>query len=244
MSRAPVSVRQILAVSLVLLLGVVIVRLLVAGDSEPERAGAAAPSSAAPADPADPADPASGDARGSDAGADPAPSGPSDPAPSGSASGRPSAGASGSAAPRQQALRRAPYREVTPEPAIPLTRTADFGTGLTLSVTATEAVQGVARGPGEVAGPALRLSMRADSDGSAPIGLDTMTVTVTYGAERTPASSLQQPGGDPFQGELAPGASARAAYVFAVPTDERDRIRVTAGYTGDAPTVVFAGAAG
>ncbi|WP_157571022.1 hypothetical protein [Nocardioides insulae] len=136
-----------------------------------------------------------------------------------------------------------PYAEVTPEPAIGIRETADFGTGLTLHITSMEAVQGEARGPGEVAGPAVQFRLQAENASRQPIPLDGMTITVTYGDDKTPASALSEPDGVPFSGELGAGESAEASYNFAVPVESRDSVQVTASYTGAAPMVVLAGSA-
>lgn len=134
--------------------------------------------------------------------------------------------------------------EVTVAPAVGLDDTADFGTGLTLRITSIEAVAGEARGPGQVSGPALRLRVEARNSGAGAVSLEGMVVALAHGAGDTPAMSLLEPGARPFEGEVPPGGEAVAAYVFAVPPESRDRVTITASYTGSAPTVVFEGAAG
>ena len=140
-------------------------------------------------------------------------------------------------------LEPVPYEEVTPKPAIPLSATADFGTGLTLKVTDVEPVRSVARRPGEISAPAVRISMQARNGSSKPISLDGMAVSVDYGSHRTPAIEVAEPGGDPFQGTLAAGHSRRGVYIFNVPITGRDGIHVTTSYTAAAPTLVFTGSA-
>ncbi|WP_193613093.1 hypothetical protein [Nocardioides lijunqiniae] len=138
-------------------------------------------------------------------------------------------------------LQPAPYEEVTPRPAVPLSATADFGTGLTLRIVEVEAVRSEARSPGEVSAPAVRLTMRARNASDRPIAVDGLAVTLEHGAARTPAVGVTEPGGAPFTGVLEPGATARGVYVFNVPPGERDLVRVTTSYTGAAPTLVLAG---
>ena len=132
-------------------------------------------------------------------------------------------------------------REVSVARPVALDGTGDFGTGVTLRITAIEAVAGVGQGPGEVSGPALRLTLEAHNDSAEPVSLEGMVVDLVYGPAETPAMSLSEPGGAPFEGELAPGAAADATYVFGVPEKDRGRIRVSASYTGSAPTVPFQG---
>ena len=150
------------------------------------------------------------------------------------------AGPAGSAAPAS-----------TPEPVptgerrirrpVSLDDTARFGTGLELRVTDLEPVRGVARGPGEIAGPAVRLTVQLTNHGERRISLESVVLSVSYGRAQTPAMTLTGPGGQPFGGTLGPGRSQRARYVFAIPVSARDRVRVVASYTGSAPSVELAG---
>lgn len=140
-------------------------------------------------------------------------------------------------------LKTVQVEEVSVAPPVGFDETADFGTGLTLRVTDIEAVEGVARAPGEVSGPALRLVVEARNSSGAPVSLEGMVVALAFGNADTPAMSLSEPGADPFAGDLRDGSEAVAAYVFAVPEESRDRVSVSASYTGSAPTVVFEGAA-
>jgi hypothetical protein len=126
-------------------------------------------------------------------------------------------------------------------PAVPINQTADFGTGLTLRVTDIEAVNGQAKSPGEIAGPALRLTLKATNDTKKAISLGTTVVEVSYGADKTPGVQLMNPGGKPFAGAVKPGGSATGTYVFTVPVDQRKQIQVTMSYAASKPTVVLEG---
>ncbi|TNC20148.1 hypothetical protein FHE66_01505 [Georgenia sp. 311] len=135
--------------------------------------------------------------------------------------------------------RTVPVEAVPVLPAVGLDATGDFGTGLTVRLTAIEAVDGVARAPGEVAGPALAVTLRAANDSTGSIPLDDVVVLLSYGQDRTPATDLGQ-GSTPLSGSLSAGASATGTYVFAVPEDVRDDLRVEIAADA-APTVAFAG---
>lgn len=161
--------------------------------------------------------------------------------PSGSPDPKPSSGPT--EIPEPGSLETVEVEDVSFAPPIGFDETGDFGTGLTIRVNAIEAVDGVARGPGQVSGPALRLEMEARNGSGDPVSLEGMVVAMEYGADGTPATPLREPGGEPFEGELSPQDEAVAAYVFAVPEKARGRITVSASYTGSAPTVVFEGAA-
>ena len=123
---------------------------------------------------------------------------------------------------------------------VALDETGDFGTGLTVELTGISPVEGVARAPGEIAGPALEVSVEALNDSSQDVSLDGVVVFLSYGADRVPASEFGH-GSAPLSGSVAPGAATPGTYVFAVPEGERDDIRVEVSYTGEAPTVVFTG---
>lgn len=134
--------------------------------------------------------------------------------------------------------------ERTPEPPIPLTAPADFGPEVTLRILRVEEVDGVARGPGEIDGPAVRLTLQLTNESDAALSLEPMVVAVTSGARRNPALSLTGPGGRPFQGVLPAGESATGIYVYAVPEAQRRVLEVTVSATHAAPVVVFRGAVG
>ncbi|MET1007941.1 MAG: hypothetical protein ABWX96_20485 [Propionibacteriaceae bacterium] len=127
----------------------------------------------------------------------------------------------------------------TKEP-VPLDKTGDFGTGLTVSLKDIKSVKGVAKAPGEIAGPAIKITLEATNDSKKDISLDTVTVAVSYGKDRSPAVELSD-GRRPFSGKLGGGDSENGVYVYTVPTDERDDVRVEVSYTGEAPTVAFEG---
>lgn len=124
-----------------------------------------------------------------------------------------------------------------------LEETGDFETGVSVQLAQIEAVEGVARASGEIAGPALAVTVEAVNDTSGTVPLDGVTVFLSYGADRVPASVFGQ-GSAPLTGTLPAGSTATGTYVFAVPDEQREDIRVEVSYTGQAPTVAFAGSVG
>jgi hypothetical protein len=121
--------------------------------------------------------------------------------------------------------------------------TAQTGGGVTARVDRITAVQGEARGPGEVAGPALRVTLEVANGSSKPIDLSTVVVNLYYGKNSKPATALSGPDLQPFSGDLAAGARATGSYVFNVPTSQRDLVRVEFRYSTEAATAIFEGAA-
>ncbi len=124
-----------------------------------------------------------------------------------------------------------------------LTEEAAVGNGVTATVEDLEAVLGSAQGPGQVAGPAVRVTVRIVNGTGAPLSLDAVAVDVTYGPGATPASPLDDPSAAPFTGTAGPGESATGIYVFTVPEDRRDALTVAVGYQAGAPYLVFTGPA-
>lgn len=131
---------------------------------------------------------------------------------------------------------------VSIKPAVGLDETGDFGTGLTVQLTDIEAVQGVARAPGEIAGPALEVTVEAVNESTEAVSLDGVIVFLSYGEDRIPATDFGG-GSAPLGGNLAAGTAATGTYVLAVPEEQRDDVRVEISYTGEAPTVAFIGSA-
>jgi len=126
---------------------------------------------------------------------------------------------------------------------VPLDRSADFGTGITVRVVSIEAVKGVATRPGDIAGPALRVKLKAANSSRKRVSLAHTVVDVSYGRKRTPGVGLSRPGVKPFPDAVAPGQAVEGTYVVAVPVEERDRIQVFMSYSASEPTVVFEGSA-
>lgn len=127
--------------------------------------------------------------------------------------------------------------------AVALDDSATVGDGVTGALESVEAVDGTATGPGNVAGPALRVTVRLENGTAEPVALDGAVVTLDHGADRTPASPLDDPAAAPFAGVLQPGDSAVGVYVFTVAEDARESVTVSVGYRPGAPYLVFTGAA-
>ena len=145
--------------------------------------------------------------------------------------------------PSPTSLVTVPEGEIEVADPIDTDEVADFGTGVTAEIVGLEAVDGVAKLPGEISGPALRVTVRLTNGSDAALALARVQVDLNSGADRAPGLALTEPGAAPFVGELAPGDSADGVYVFGVPADRRDQVRVLVLYSVDAPMVVFEGPA-
>lgn len=126
---------------------------------------------------------------------------------------------------------------------VPLTESAAAVPGVVFGVGALEAVDGVARGPGEVGGPSLRFTVTVRNDTPDTVPLTSTVVNLFFGAEQSPATELTASGGAPFPASVAPGATQQGVFVFAVPSDLRDQVRIAVDYSVGVPIVLFEGAA-
>ncbi len=129
-------------------------------------------------------------------------------------------------------------------PPVPLDEPAPVGNGIVAAIARIEAIEGTATGPGNIAGPALRLTIQIDNGTADAVALDGVAVNVSHGADRTPAPPLDDPSQRAFAGTVEPGASATGVYVFSVPLDVRDLVNVEVGYAAGAPLLLFSGPAG
>jgi hypothetical protein len=129
----------------------------------------------------------------------------------------------------------------TTSSSVPLDETASFGTGVTARLTAVESVAGEASGPGEVAGPAIRLTVELHNGTEEALELSTVVVDVFAGAELAPGEPLTGSGAQWFEGSLEPGGDATGVYVFSVPEDLRDQVSVRVSYDPLVPTALFEG---
>lgn len=76
-------------------------------------------------------------------------------------------------------------------------------------------------GPGESGGSAVIAKIRIGNESKAPISLDNVIVTLSYGKNNTVGQPLTSEPYKPFTGSLAPGDAAVATYVFRVPGNQR-----------------------
>ncbi|MCZ2804096.1 hypothetical protein O2W18_03170 [Modestobacter sp. VKM Ac-2983] len=122
-----------------------------------------------------------------------------------------------------------------------LSDSATVGGGLTAALTAVRAIEGEGTGPGNVAGPALAVTVRLTNGTADRITLDGAVVSLAYTDDARPASPLDDPSAAPLSGVLEPGSSAEGVYVFSVPADRREVVTVAIGYEPGAPYLVFTG---
>jgi hypothetical protein len=127
----------------------------------------------------------------------------------------------------------------------PLLSPADFDQpvtveGVDVSIARVERIEGSGVGPGNIAGPAVRVTVRLRNDGAAAVPVDLVAVSLTYGLDATPASPLEDPSVAPFRGTLQAGGTEEGRYVFSVPREAAD-MEIRVGRHAAAPVAVFIG---
>lgn len=183
-----------------------------------------------------------GIATGWGSGASPAPGGTSpDPTSSGSAPA-PSASASSTTDPDDDDegdTETAAPRETAPP--VGLDEPAEPADGLRVSLASIESFTGSVSVPGEVAGPALQVTVEVENKGKSAALTDTLIVNVYYGPDRTPANILVRPRTD-LPLSVPAGKTAEGVYAFSVPENARGQILVEVDLSVDLPVVLFEGA--
>ncbi|MGB4967517.1 MAG: hypothetical protein WBO35_04935 [Candidatus Saccharimonadales bacterium] len=112
---------------------------------------------------------------------------------------------------------------------------------LLIRLTRIESVKGVALVPGDIAGPAVRVTVSIKNTTSETISLAETVVNGYYGRKRTPADPLTAPGGRPFPVELRGGATAEGVYLFRIPKASRSLVTITVDTKSGEPAAVFTG---
>lgn len=127
-------------------------------------------------------------------------------------------------------------------PPVPLNKAVSVQLGVGLSVNTIEAVDGQAQGIGEIAGPAIRFNATVTNSSGAELPAASISVLVEYGKDNTPAAELSGPGKTEFPSVIAKGQSATATFVFNVPVEQRDQVRILISLNASSPIAAFEGA--
>ena len=112
--------------------------------------------------------------------------------------------------------------------------------GVAVTVTAVAVTESDGVGAGELAGPALAVSLRLVNRGSEPIDLDSVGVAATWGPQGTPAMLLPTAGAaDPVRGSLAVGSKVTGVYAFHLPDPLPETLSIAVLYRAGEPAAVF-----
>lgn len=116
------------------------------------------------------------------------------------------------------------------------------GTGLTARLVTIRSVTAKAQLPGEVAGPALAITIEVENADADAADLSSVVVNV-LDADDAPGTQMTAAPSRPLAGRVGGRKSARGVYLFTVPKDKRNPITVTVSIA-DAPVLVFTGRPG
>lgn len=118
--------------------------------------------------------------------------------------------------------------------------TAELEGGVNVTVSEVEQLDVKATTPGEIAGPAVALTLTVENDSDEPIDLSTAMVSVTGSKDSFGQPTTSEPY-SPFLGSVEPGETSSGIYVFRLPAEERDSLQVTVEYIAGAPIALFTG---
>lgn len=134
-----------------------------------------------------------------------------------------------------------PPKEDPGETRVGLDEPAEVLRDVVIRLASIESVQGEAQGPGEVAGPALRVTVEVANQTGSALSLAGIAVNLYYGVDTVPAVPLDGPGVVAFPASVAAGRAGSGTAVFSVPADQRDLVAVEVTLTASQPLVVFEG---
>jgi len=108
--------------------------------------------------------------------------------------------------------------------------------GVLIDVRRVAPVRVTAEQPGQVAGSATAVTLRAENRSGRPFDLGGMVVTISY-RNGVPGNETSAKPSRPLTGPLAPGASAEGVYVFTAPPGGASSVRVEVS-SDASPTVL------
>lgn len=133
-----------------------------------------------------------------------------------------------------------PPVEPAPSQEAELGDTADLEDGVAVTVTDVEQLDVEAHTPGEIAGPAVALTIAVVNGTDQTIDLSTAMVSVTGSAGSYGQATTSEPY-SPFTGSVQPGGESSGVYVFRLPAEEREALEVSVEYVAGAPIALFVG---
>lgn len=122
---------------------------------------------------------------------------------------------------------------------VKLDKPSKTGTGLSAELVRIRAIEAEAQLPGEIAGPALAITIEISNSGDQAADLSTVVVTL-LNSDDAPGNEMSATPAKPFTGTLDPGDQVRGTYVFTVAKSKRNPITLNVTI-GEAPVLVFTG---
>ncbi len=118
--------------------------------------------------------------------------------------------------------------------------TVDVDSRMTAQVVEVVHTRGRARTAGEIAGPAIKVTVRLTNISQRSVSLGGVTVAA-HDADNAVLSPLGSKPSRPFRGRVAAGRVAEAVYVFSLPKGGSTPFTIAVNYAAGAPVAVFVG---
>ena len=119
----------------------------------------------------------------------------------------------------------------------PAEKAVDVGGRAHATLVSARTVTVTRRGPGELSGPAVALTLRVVNGPAHALDLTAVTVTASVaGQEASPSDS---PPAQPFRGSLAAARSATGVYVFVLPAGRHGTVAAVVSLSPDLPVARF-----
>jgi hypothetical protein len=129
----------------------------------------------------------------------------------------------------------------TPATASPVALQAPVNlSAVVVSLVKIQAITVGVSGPGEVAGPALAVTVQVANNSSKAVDLSSAVVTLLDSQGQVGTPTPASPAA-PFAGSVEPGKTASGVYVFNIAKTERNPINVYVTYSAGASTAHFVG---
>ncbi len=126
-----------------------------------------------------------------------------------------------------------------PTTAAAIDEAVSFDTGMVIEIVAVDAITVTAETPGEVDGPAVRVTVSARNTSSETQPVDSALVTVVAGDELGIGTTAGNP--SPLSGDVAPGGAVNGTYIFMLDPAADREITVSVNYAAGEPVAVFTG---
>lgn len=112
-------------------------------------------------------------------------------------------------------------------------------TGMVIDIISVDAIEVTAETPGEISGPAVRVTVSAQNASTEPQSVDSAVVSVV--AENGFGIGTTAGDPSPLAGEVAPGDTVTGVYVFMLDPAADREITVSVNYAAGEPVAVFTG---
>ena len=126
---------------------------------------------------------------------------------------------------------------------VPLEHPVQLRGGVVVHVTRAQKTDVVAQGAGEVSGPGVAITLLLRNDGSQPLLLDTLSVTLATGAEAVPAAPSEAEPASPLVGTVEAGDERSGTWVFRTGPGDLSELHVVVSVSADQPAILLDGSA-